>query len=503
MKKTLLCLLFLFTNFFYAQVSDIEHCSGDTSFNLTSQKPLLIGNLNTAETTVTYHLSLEDAQNNLNTIATPTNFKNTENSKTIYARIDNNGTITTNYFNLILKPALVSFATATPIDCINGKSTITTVATGGKLPYSYSLNGQPFTPTNTFANLTPGAYAILTKDGLNCLTSIVIVIQDIIPIAISYVRTNVSCQGSNDGSIVLATSGGNGSITYTLKNQSGAILVNNTQANIFSNLPAGSYTVEAKDSAGCTTMINATILEPGMLIATATIENQTITVNVTGGSGSYMYAISPNLNQFYTDNIFSNLTPGIYSVVILDENGCYLIKEISIDPTAPLINGKSTLNVEFTPGQTLGDIVVDGQNIKWYSSANSLSGKTSKSAETTLPLTTVLVDGVTYYASQTINGVESTQRLAVTAKSNGSLSNPDFVLPNFKFYPNPVQQNLSISNTAVIDEIELFSLSGKSVVAKKINNLHADIDLSGVSTGVYFLKVRSEGTIKSIKIIKE
>ena len=502
MKKTLLCLLFLFTNFFYAQVSDIEHCSGDTSFNLASQKTLLIGNLNPAETTVTYHLSLEDAQNNLNAIATSTNFKNTESSKTIYARIDNNGTITTNYFNLILKPALVSFATATPIDCINGKSTITSVATGGKLPYSYSLNGQPFTPTNTFANLTPGVYTILTKDGLNCLTNIVIVIQDIIPIAISYVRTNVYCQGSNDGSIVLSTSGGNGPITYTLKNQSGAILANNTQANIFSNLSAGSYTVEAKDSAGCTTMINATILEPAMLIATATVENQTITISATGGNGTYDYSLDGFTYQ--ASNVFTNVSFGDHQVIIRDQNGCIILMHITIvNPGPPLINGKNAINVEFTPGQTLGDIVVDGQNIKWYSSPNSLSGKTSKSAETTLPLTTVLVDGVTYYASQTINGIESTQRLAVTAKSNGSLSNPDFVLPNFKFYPNPVQHNLSISNTEVIDEIEIFSLSGKSVLAKKINNLHAEIDLSAVSTGVYFLKVKSEGVIKSIKIVKE
>ncbi|HEX8015702.1 MAG TPA: T9SS type A sorting domain-containing protein, partial [Flavobacterium sp.] len=243
--------------------------------------------------------------------------------------------------------------------------------------------------------------------------------------------------------------------------------------------------------------------EPAILSATAAVENQTITINAAGGSGSYMYAISPNLNQFFTDSVFSNLTPGIYTVVILDKNaGCYLIKEITINPSAPSINGKNTLTVEFTPGQTLGDILVDGQNIKWYSSQNS-TGKTSKAAETTLPLTTVLVDGVTYYASQTINNVESPQRLAVTAKSNGALSNEDFVLPNFKFYPNPVKNKLALSNTANIDEVELLAVSGKSALVKKINDIHSEIDLSNISTGVYFLKVKSEGKIKTIKIVKE
>ncbi|MEO8237079.1 MAG: hypothetical protein ABI576_03155 [Flavobacterium sp.] len=74
MKKTLLFLLFLFTNLFYAQVSDIEHCGGNTSFDLTSKKTLLIGNLNPAETNVSYHLTLADATNNVNAIANPTNY---------------------------------------------------------------------------------------------------------------------------------------------------------------------------------------------------------------------------------------------------------------------------------------------------------------------------------------------------------------------------------------------------------------------------------------------
>ena len=501
MKKTLLGLLFLFTNLFYAQVSDIEHCSGNTSFNLTSQKPLLIGNLNPAETTVNYHLSLADATNNENTIVNPANYVSNAASKTIYARIDNNGTVTTNYFNLILKPTLVSFVTATTIDCVNSKSTITATATGGKSPYSYSINGQSFSPVNVFANLVPGIYTIITRDALNCTTNIIISIVQITPIVLNYVKTDAVCQGSNEGSILLNVTGGRSPITYTLKNQFGTILVKDTQANVFNNLFAGTYIVEAKDSAACITTLTTTIAEPTMLMATAAVENQTITINATGGNANYSYGLDGVAYQ--PSNVFTNMAFGDHNIYVKDEYGCTFTVIATVNPPTPLINGKSTLTVEFTPGQTLEDIAVDGQNIKWYSSPNSLSGKTSKSAETTLPLTTVLVDGVTYYASQTINGVESTQRLAVTAKSNGSLSNPDFVLPNFKFYPNPVHHNLSLSNTAVIDEIEIFSLSGKSVLAKKINNLHAEIDLSGVSTGVYFLKVKSEGTIKSIKIVKE
>ncbi|WP_163409135.1 T9SS type A sorting domain-containing protein [Flavobacterium ajazii] len=500
MKKILLGLLLLFTNFFYAQVSDIEHCAGDTSFNLTSQKTLLIGNLNPNETIVSYHISLADATNNTNAIANPTNYVSSTASKTIYARIDNNGAVTTNYFNLIITPYLnSSLLIEQIISCQNEKGKITIQSTGGKGPYTYSIDyGKSYISSNIFTDLVEGVYVIMVKDALGCQMAITGTMVSYKPLEATYAKTDISCNGNNDGSISINATGGRSPHSYSLDGG-----LNFVSSNVFTNLAAGTYKIAIKDDNGCVVSYMATISEPVILSATAAVENQTITINATGGSGSYMYAISPNLNQFFTDSIFSNLTPGIYTVVILDKNaGCYLIKEIAVNPPSPLINGKNAINFDFTPGQTLADIVVDGQNIKWYSSQNS-TGKTSKAAATTLPLTTVLVDGTTYYASQTINNVESTQRLAVTAKSNGALSNDDFVLPNFKFYPNPVKNKLSLSNTDNIDEIEIFSVSGKSVLVKKINNVHSEIDLSNISTGVYFLKVKSEGKIKTIKIIKE
>jgi len=56
---------------------------------------------------------------------------------------------------------------------------------------------------------------------------------------------------------------------------------------------------------------------------------------------------------------------------------------------------------------TVGDLTTtSGSNIKWYAASTGGSA---------LATSTVLVNGTTYYASQTVNGVESTLRLAVTA----------------------------------------------------------------------------------------
>src|SRR5690606_21925233 len=55
-----------------------------------------------------------------------------------------------------------------------------------------------------------------------------------------------------------------------------------------------------------------------------------ITVALSGGSGGYQYAISPNLNQFDTVSTFNNLAPGNYTVIAQDVNGCFEQLEFTI-----------------------------------------------------------------------------------------------------------------------------------------------------------------------------
>lgn len=62
---------------------------------------------------------------------------------------------------------------------------------------------------------------------------------------------------------------------------------------------------------------------------------------------------------------------------------------------------------------TVANLQAAGNDIKWY---NSSSGGT----QYTSPATTNLINGQTYYASQTVNGVESTARLEVVV----TMSNP-------------------------------------------------------------------------------
>lgn len=503
MKKTLLCFVFLFTNLFYAQIKDLVHCAEDITFDLTSQKTLLIGNLNPAETTVSYHLSQDEATNNLKPISNPSSFVSNASSKTIYARIENSGNFTTNYFNLIVSNYLNTIADVEGISCINEKGTITVKGSGGQSPYQYSLNGLPYSTANIFTDLVPGTYVVNTKDSLGCIFSLVVVVSANIPIVTTVTKTDVTCFGMNDGSITMNATSGNFPLTYSLKNYSGLTIVNSQPSTVFQNLAAGTYMVEITDSRGCIMIMQVEILEHAILIADIQVENKTITIKATGGSGEYQYSLDGGV-AFQSNPTIKIANYGTYQIVVRDQNGCSFLKTFTINPPAPLIDGKDKLSFEFKQGQTLGDLVIEGENIKWYSSDVNLTSKMSKAAaESTLPLTTVLVDGTTYYASQTIDEIESTQRLAVTAKLKGSLSTPDFILPDFKNYPNPVERILNISNTSTIDDIEIISISGKSILTKKINNTHSEIDLAQIASGFYFLKVNSEGKTKTVKFIKK
>jgi hypothetical protein len=142
-------------------------------------------------------------------------------------------------------------------------------------------------------------------------------------------------------------------------------------------------------------------------------------------------------------------------------------------------------------GNLLG-LQVIGQNILWYS---SLIGDP-------IPSTTIVEMDSTYYASQTVNGVESINKLAVTI-SSAPLNIDNIDLENLKFYPNPIVDDIFISNDKTIDEIEIISAFGNVVMYQKINDVQCAINLTNLEKGMYFMKVDAGNDSKVLKIIKQ
>ncbi len=230
-------------------------------------------------------------------------------------------------------------------------------------------------------------------------------------------------------------------------------------------------------------------------IVSASSFGQTITVNATG-NGNYQYQLDNGSLQ--SSPVFENVTLGMHTVNVISSNGCGS-GSTSIQISIP--NEPDAISPQyFNNGDTVSNLIANGQNIQWY--ATETGRNIYQTNSTPLPTDTQLVDGFTYYASQTVNGLESVNRTPVLALLN-PLSFDNFVFSQLSFVPNPVKNNLTIANNLLIDSVEVISILGQKMLSQKVNSLQTDIDMSAFSKGIYFVKVTSDGQDKTIKIVKE
>lgn len=226
--------------------------------------------------------------------------------------------------NIIVNPQPASpsvTAVFTPITCFGGNSTITASATGGILPYEYSLNNGPFQSANTFS-ATSGSYMVTVRDLNGCTgnTGNIIITQ---PSALSATATAtaIGCNGGTAILTVLAT-GGLGIYEYSLNNGLYQL------ANSFI-VPAGSYSIKVRlaGNPSCSTSANTlvNVTQPTILKASAKANainycggNTIVTVTATGGKTPYTG----------TGNFTRG--PGNWTFNVIDSYGCSSSTNITI-----------------------------------------------------------------------------------------------------------------------------------------------------------------------------
>ena len=212
---------------------------------------------------------------------------------------------------------------------------------GGTKPYTYSWSNNETTPN--LSNLSPGTYEITVTDANLCETTTSFTISEPELISISSIISDyngyeVSCNGAQDGSIDISPSGGTGVFTYTWSN--------GESAQDLTNLSAGQYSVEIKDSNNCSAIFNFTIEEPdpinisgiikdynGFGISCNGLSDGEIDVQVSGGN------LNDNTNYTYfwegvgVDNSLidqTGLSAGTYKLTVTDSNNCSESKEFII-----------------------------------------------------------------------------------------------------------------------------------------------------------------------------
>jgi hypothetical protein len=107
-----------------------------------------------------------------------------------------------------------------------------------------------------------------------------------------------------------------------------------------------------------------------------------------------------------------------------------------LPPPTPPAAPTGQQNQTFCSGATLAQLAVTGTSIQWYA---------FPTGGAPLPTTTPLVNGTTYYASQTVNGLESISRLAVTATVNTAPATPSSINGSSSFCYNAAGQTFFIN----------------------------------------------------------
>ena len=170
--------------------------------------------------------------------------------------------------------------------------------------------------------------------------------------------------------------------------------------------------------------------------------------------------------SFYYTNIENPQT--IYVRVENYSTGCFTTSDFRLivldeNYTTPAPQGEETQSYE--EGNTLADIEIEGENIQWYENdvTGGRSAQQTEDTETPLPLETLLTNGTTYYASQTIYDIESETRLAVTVYLSlpFSLGTPDNLSTCTPIETGLGEFNLTLNNENILQELnpELYTVT--------------------------------------------
>jgi SprB repeat len=256
----------------------------------------------------------------------------------------------------ITQPAVVTGTTSTTSasspTSTNGTATV--VATGGTGAYSYSWNTTPVQTTATATGLGVGTYTVTITTANGCTgTATATVTAAVCNLAVTATAGTIACNGGTT-TITATATGATGAVEYS--RTGGAPF---QTSNVFTAVPAGTYTITAREvgNTACSATSTAVVIsQPTALVASATATailcnggNSTVTVSATGGTAPY------------TGTGTFTRTAGAYTYTVTDANGCTATATGTIAEPAAIVvtatfapitvfGGSTTVNVTATGG---------------------------------------------------------------------------------------------------------------------------------------------------------
>jgi hypothetical protein len=246
----------------------------------------------------------------------------------------------------------------------NGQVTISVI--GGVTPYTYTivyptgdvLNVSGSDTVQLFGSLSAGTYSVGVSDDSGCsyLDEVYIMTDDKYTISTSV--TGTSCNQVNGLIGITVSTGATLPLNYSIDNGLYDILNTNLTAVTFNNIAAGTHTVTVTDASGCAQ--SSSVLITGSERLDYSLYSTSCGTGNSGKITAFINSGTPPFSFYWSDNVPNNpqqiqvsgLTGGTYSLTIVDDGGCSLVRTASISCFASLtsyqtyVMGEEVFNIE-------------------------------------------------------------------------------------------------------------------------------------------------------------
>jgi hypothetical protein len=254
-------------------------------------------------------------------------------------------------------PVDYGFYVVNDTNCYGNVGKVQITGLTGNPPFTYLWdNGSTGT---TITGLTADTYSVTVTDSTGCAATKIATVNNANPLEIvSLQTTNPTCF-SGDGTVRIIITGGTGPFYYSGSN--GSTLISYSTDVVFSGFSPGTTIFKVTDATLCSTSSEVYLQDSGGFSvlgiqttnSTCSISGGTIVVNVIGNTPFTYTLIKPDSSteqfiQNLTQQTFSNLDGGTYTVVISNQSGCEYSQEVTI-----LTSDKFSLSAS-TTGTTCG-----------------------------------------------------------------------------------------------------------------------------------------------------